>query len=58
VAEVIRRCVDAQLEADRAADPDERRRRLMGVAGKYRDTSAEGDVSRRHDDRLVEAFRP
>jgi hypothetical protein len=57
VAEVIRRCVDAQLEADRAEESDDRRRRLMGVAGKYRDLSGERNVSSRHDDVLVEVFR-
>ena len=29
----------------------------MGVAGKYRDPSGRGDVSRRHDEVLAEAFR-
>jgi hypothetical protein len=57
VAEVIRRCVDAQLQADGSRDPDEPARRLMAVAGKYRDTAGGRDVARRHDARLVEAFR-
>ena len=57
VAEVIRRCVDAQLHADGAHDPAERARRVMAVAGKYVDATGAGDISRRHDEVLAKAFR-
>ena len=57
VAEVIRRCVDAQLHADDAHNPEERARRLMAVAGKYVEASGADNVSRRHDEVLAEAFR-
>ena len=57
VAEVIRRCVDAQLQADAAHDPDEQARKLMAVAGKSRDAAGGRHVSRRHDEVLAEAFR-
>ncbi len=58
VAEVIRRCVDAQLRADGAQDPKARARALLAVAGRYDDPSSGAtDVSRRHDEFLAEAFR-
>ena len=57
VAEVIRRCVDAQLDADATHDPDEPARRLMAAAGRYQDAAAGRDGARRHDDLLGDAFR-
>ena len=57
VAEVIRRCVDAQLQSDGADDASERARRLMAVAGKYVEPTGAKDVARRHDEILAEAFR-
>lgn len=57
VAEVIRRCVNAQLQAEGAHDPAERARRLKAVAGKYADAPGASDIARRHDEALAEAFR-
>ena len=56
VAEVIRRCVDAQLQTDGAESPDQRVRRALAVAGKYEDPRGATHVAARHDAALVEAF--
>ncbi len=56
VAEVIRRCVDAELQADAAASPDQRGRRALAVAGKYEDPRGATHVAARHDAALAEAF--
>ena len=57
VSEVIRRCVDAQLRADRHEQPDDRSRRALAVAGKYADPRGKGKVAAGHDAALAEAFR-
>ena len=57
VAEVIRRCVDAQLHIDRLEQPDERTRRALAVAGKYADPRGETTIAADHEAALAEAFR-
>ena len=57
VAEVIRRCVEAQLLADTSDDASERARRALSAAGKYVDPAADPTVARRHDAALAEAYR-
>jgi hypothetical protein len=54
VAELIRQGIDAVLERDTTAQPEDLRRRAIGAAGRYR--SSRSDVSRRHDNYLGDAF--
>jgi len=54
-AELIRRAVDSMIKSVTAADPEERHKRAIDIAGKFR--SGKRDVSRKHDKYLAEAFR-
>jgi len=53
-AELIRRAVDIMIKSVPAADPEERRKRAIEIAGKF--SSGKSDVSRRHDKYLAGAF--
>ena len=53
-AELIRRAIDVMIKSGPAADPEERRTRAIEIAGKFR--SGRGDVSRKHDKYLADAF--
>ena len=53
-AELIRRAVDSMIKSGPAADPEERRKRAIEIAGKF--SSGKSDVSRKHDKYLTEAF--
>jgi hypothetical protein len=57
VAEVIRRCVDAQLQSGDALSPDAPARRTLAVAGKYADPAGPSRTARDHDAALSDAFR-
>ena len=57
VAEVIRRCVDAQLRTGEAENPDERVRKALAVAGKYADPRRAASVAADHDAVLARAYR-
>lgn len=54
VAAVIREAVDRFVAEDVRED---RIKRVMALAGKYRDREGATDVARNHDRYLVEAFR-
>ncbi len=54
VAELIRRAVDTMIKTNPAADPDDRRRRALEIAGKF--SSGRSDISRKHDAYLSESF--
>jgi post-segregation antitoxin (ccd killing protein) len=53
VAEVVRGFVDKGMRASRGMSWEERKRRALAVAGKYR--SSTGDLSVRHDEYFAEA---
>jgi RecA/RadA recombinase len=53
-AELIRRAVDIIIKSGPAADPEERRKRAIDIAGKF--SSGKSDVSRKHDKYLADAF--
>lgn len=55
IAEIVRRAVDAWCRADRQVSVEERRQAALSIVGQF--ASGQGDVARRHDDYLVEAFR-
>ena len=57
VAEVIRRCVDAQLRADATEPQDQRVRKALAVAGKYADPRGAASVAIDHDAVLARAYR-
>lgn len=58
LSEAIRRCVNAQLEHDRAAPArEERVRAALAVCGKYRDGGGETWVALEHDRYLDDAYR-
>ena len=54
VAELIRRAVDTMIKTNTAADPDDRRKRAIEIAGKF--SSGRSDISRKHDAYLSESF--
>jgi hypothetical protein len=53
-AEVVRQAIDAMIQANPAGDFEERRKRALGIVGKF--SSGRSDVSRKHDEYLAEAF--
>jgi hypothetical protein len=54
VAELIRRAIDSLLKTSTSADPKERLRRALEIAGKFR--SGKRDISRKHDVYLSEGY--
>lgn len=54
MAELIRQAVDEWLRAAGAVERDERKRRALSVAGRFR--SEHSDLSTAHDQHLAEAF--
>lgn len=54
VAELIRQAVDAAIKGGMPIDQDEKRRRAIAIAGRFR--SGRRDISREHDKYLGEAF--
>ena len=54
MAEIIRRSIECYSKQNGDIDMDERRRRALALAGKYR--SGLRDVSRNHDKYLAEAY--
>ena len=54
MAELIRQGVDAILISPVVLNAEEKRKRALAVAGRYR--SGKRDVSREHDKHLAEAF--
>jgi hypothetical protein len=56
MAELIRRGVDVIIVSSYAVDPEARKKRAVDAAGRF--SSGKGDVSRKHDDYLVEAMKP
>jgi hypothetical protein len=54
MAELIRQGVDAILISPVVLDAEEKRKRALAVAGRYR--SGKRDISREHDKHLAEAF--
>lgn len=55
VAEAVRRCVDATLDAA-PSDRGARWQRALTLAGAFRDREGRSDVGEAHDDFLHEAF--
>lgn len=56
MAELIRRGVDSIIQSALIIDPEERKKRAIHAAGKFR--SGKSDVSEKHDDYLSEAIKP
>lgn len=54
MAELIRESVDRLLESDPVVDLEERRRRAIAIAGKFR--SGVSDLGINHDQYLAEAY--
>lgn len=57
VAEIVRRCIDADLQAREGETNADRVRRALSVVGKYADPAGVTDVARGHDAALAEAYR-
>jgi hypothetical protein len=55
VAELIRRAVDAMINSSPGADPEEKLKRAIEIAGKFR--SGKHDIAKRHDKYLADGFR-
>jgi 16S rRNA U516 pseudouridylate synthase RsuA-like enzyme len=54
VAELIRRAIDNMIKTSTSADPEERLRRALEIAGKF--SSGKRDISRKHDVYLSESY--
>lgn len=54
IAQLIRQGVDTVLQSGMAIDLDEKRRRAVAAAGKFR--SGRRDISQKHDTYLAEAL--
>jgi len=54
VAELIRQAVDSIIQSNAVIDIEERRKRAINAAGKFR--SGKRDISKEHDKYLEEAF--
>jgi len=54
VAELVRRAIDNMLKTSTSADPKERLRRALEIAGKF--SSGKRDISRKHDIYLSEGY--
>ena len=54
VAELIRQGVDTLIQSSGATDAEERRKRAIVAAGRFR--SGASDISAKHDEYLAEAF--
>lgn len=54
MAQLIRQGVDTILQSDTGIDRDEKRRRAIAAAGRFR--SGRSDISRKHDTYLAEAL--
>ncbi len=54
VADLIRQAVDRLLETSVAVSEEERRRRAIAAAGRFR--SGLGDLAEKHDEYLAEAY--
>jgi len=54
VAELIRQAVDSIIQSNAVIDIEERRKRAIKAAGKFR--SGKRDISKEHDKYLEEAF--
>ena len=57
VAEIVRRSIDADLQALESEAPADRVRRALSVVGKYADPAGATQVARDHDAALAEAYR-
>ena len=55
MAEVIRDAIDGVIRPEAGTVPEDRRKRALDIVGKFR--SGKGDVSKRHDAYLAEAFK-
>jgi hypothetical protein len=55
ISELVRRAVDAWVNADQRLSDQERRQRAMAAAGQFR--SGERDIAQKHDTYLTEAYK-
>jgi len=56
MAELIRKGVDSIIHSALIIDSEERKKRAIHAAGKFR--SGKSDISEKHDDYLTEAMKP
>jgi hypothetical protein len=54
VAELIRQSVDSLIRSATSVSDEERRRRAIAAAGKFR--SGQTDIAAHHDDYLIESY--
>lgn len=57
VAEVVRRCIDAELRSQEPEAHEDRVRRALAVVGKYSDPGGKRHVARDHDAALADAYK-
>ena len=57
VAEVVRRCIDAELRSQEPDAHKDRVRRALAVVGRYTDPAGKRNIARDHDAALAEAYK-
>jgi post-segregation antitoxin (ccd killing protein) len=57
VAEVVRRCIDAELRSQEPDIHEDRVRRALAVVGRYADPAGKRNVARDHDAVLADVYK-
>ncbi|MCL4468680.1 MAG: ribbon-helix-helix protein, CopG family [Deltaproteobacteria bacterium] len=57
IAEIIRQAVDNYIKSNTAINTEERIKKVLELSEKYNDSEGKRNVSKKHDDYLVEAYR-
>ena len=56
IAEIIRQAVDNYIKSNTAINIEERIKKVLELSEKYNDSEGKRNVSKKHDDYLVEAY--
>ncbi len=56
IAEIIRQAVDNYIKSNIVINTEERIKKVLELSEKYNDSEGKRDVSKKHDDYLVEAY--
>ena len=56
IAEIIRQAVDSYIKSNIAINTEARIKKVLELSEKYNDSEGKSDVSKKHDDYLVEAY--
>ncbi len=56
IAEIIRQAVDTYIKSNTAINTEERIKKVLELSEKYDDSEGKRNVSKKHDDYLVETY--